>query len=139
LINGRGGDRKSNAQPEHLKSYAEEAAAAKGVGVTPGVIQNHLYKGRNIDPAVLSEITGTDLDRQVVLDELARTPREEQPARLAAIRQERAQVRPAADPPMRTRNAWRSVRKLLAAQAVGFAVISAVVGAVWWVASGFRR
>jgi ParB family transcriptional regulator, chromosome partitioning protein len=52
-------------------SYA--ARAASDLGVDERTIQRDLRRGKKIAPEVLAEVTGTDLDKGVVLDELART------------------------------------------------------------------
>lgn len=87
LVFGRGGDRKSNSQPAHLKSYSEEAASA--TGASKGAVMRDIGRGERIDPDVLKAVMGTDLDKGVVLDELARAPRAEQPTLLEEIRARR--------------------------------------------------
>lgn len=92
VVAARGGDRKSS-QVESLKSYAEEAAETLGVGLS--TIRRDIGRGQRIDPAVLADIAGTDLDKGVVLDRLAVTPREQQ---RALVEQMRSTVRLAPDP-----------------------------------------
>lgn len=91
---GRPWPKKDGSPP--APSYAEEAA--KALGVSRKTVDNLLWQGKNIDPDILSEITGSDLDRKDVLTELASTPRDEQSAKLASIRELRSAVRPAPDP-----------------------------------------
>jgi hypothetical protein len=74
--------------------YAKKAAA--DLGVSERTVRQDLARGKKIAPDVLSEVAGTDLDKGVVLDELARTPAEEQRAKLAEItlrRQEAERVK----------------------------------------------
>jgi ParB family chromosome partitioning protein len=78
------------------KVYSEEAAAS--LGVSRQSVDKHVWRGNKIAPDVLAEVSGTDLDNGRVLDELAGTPREEQHAKLALIRNARSLVKPAADP-----------------------------------------
>lgn len=56
------------------QSYAAKAAA--DIGVAARTIRRDLSRGKNIAPDVLAEVTGTSLDKGVVLDELARVPAE---------------------------------------------------------------
>lgn len=72
---------------ENISKYS--AAAALELGVDERTVRNDLRRGTKIAPEVLAEISGTDLDKGVVLDELARVPRVEQPARLDEIRARR--------------------------------------------------
>ena len=79
---------------EKSASYSEQASAS--LGVSKRAVQVDLQRGKSIAPDVLSEVAGTDLDKGVVLDELARTPAEDQRAKLAEItlrRQEAERVR----------------------------------------------
>ena len=76
--------------------YARKAAA--DLGVSPRTVRQDLLRGNNIERAVLDAVQGTDMDKGVVLDELARTPRDQQPARLEELRASRSRVSPAADP-----------------------------------------
>lgn len=96
IINGRGGDRKSNSKDGSLKSYVSEAAAATGSGYS--TVARDLARGQKIDPEILSQITGTELDKGVILDELARVPADRQSEKLAEIAARRSLVRPAPDP-----------------------------------------
>ena len=50
-------------------SYAEQAADT--LGVSRRTVARDLARGKNIDPDVLAEVSGTDLDKGVVLDQLA--------------------------------------------------------------------
>ena len=80
----RGGDRRSNDNSS-LGSYAKDTAEA--LGVHRRTVQRDLRRAKTIEPEVLDDITGTDLDKGVVLDELARAPRSQQVALLDEIRQ----------------------------------------------------
>jgi ParB-like chromosome segregation protein Spo0J len=70
-----------------LAVYADQASASLGVGKR--TVERDLARGKKIAPEVLAEVSGTDLDKGVVLDELARTPAAQQPTRLAEIRARR--------------------------------------------------
>lgn len=72
---------------DNLSKYS--AKAAVDLGVDERTVRRDLARGKKIAPEVLAEVAGTDLDKGVVLDELARVPRTEQPARLDEIRQRR--------------------------------------------------
>lgn len=85
---GRGGDRRSNDKLSVGPSYAKQAAAT--LGVDERTVQRDLQRGNNIAPDVLAQVAGTDLDKGVVLDRLARTAPANQPKVLAEIKQERA-------------------------------------------------
>lgn len=80
----KGGRPKNSEKSSELPSYAEHAAAS--LGVTDRTVRQDLARGKKIAPDVLAEVAGTDLDKGVVLDELARTPRESQAAKVAEIR-----------------------------------------------------
>lgn len=88
LVREHGGDRKSTRQNADLKSYA--SAAAETLRVHPDTVRRDLARGNNITPEVLTAVEGTDLDKGVVLDQLAATPQADQPAKLIAIRESRA-------------------------------------------------
>lgn len=79
-----------------LAVYSDQAAAS--LGVSKRTVERDLARGKNIDPAVLADVSGTDLDKGVVLDELARTPANDQRAKLQEIEQRRSVVRLAPDP-----------------------------------------
>jgi ParB-like chromosome segregation protein Spo0J len=79
---------------DKLSSYSDQAATA--LGVDKRTVQRDLARGKKITPDVLAEVAGTELDKGVVLDELARTPAEAQRAKLAEItlrRQEAERVK----------------------------------------------
>lgn len=79
---------------DKLSAYSDQAAASLGVDVR--TVRRDLARGKKIEAGVLAEVAGTDLDKGVVLDELARTPAEDQRAKLAEItlrRQEAERVR----------------------------------------------
>lgn len=90
---GRGGDQSDKLS---VRSYAKQAS--ESLGVNRRTVERDLSRGKNIAPEVLAEVAGTDLDKGVILDELARTPRDLQQAKLADIRDQRSTVRPAPDP-----------------------------------------
>jgi hypothetical protein len=77
---GRGGDR-SNGQ--NVRSYSRQAAET--LGVDERTVRRDLRRGKNIAPEVMAEVAGTAFDKGVVLDELAATPRDQQPAKLSEI------------------------------------------------------
>lgn len=81
---------------DKLSKYSERAAA--DLGVDERTVRRDLARGKKIAPEVLADVARTDLDKGVVLDELARTPREQQYDKLAEIAARRSTVRPAADP-----------------------------------------
>lgn len=83
LVTAHGGARKQNDKLSSC-SYADQAAAS--LGVDKRTVQRDLARGKKIEADVLAEVAGTDLDKGVVLDELARTPRENQAAKVAEIR-----------------------------------------------------
>lgn len=69
---------------DNLSKYSAKAAA--DLGVDERTIRRDLARGKKIDADVLAQVSGTDMDKGVVLDELARTPRENQQARLGEIK-----------------------------------------------------
>lgn len=83
LVRPHGGDRKSSRQNTDLKSYA--AQAAETLGVHPDTVRRDMKRARDITSDVLAEVTGTALDKGVVLDELARTAPADQADKLAEI------------------------------------------------------
>ena len=86
------------ANGDKLSSYSEQAAST--LGVDKRTVQRDLARGKNISPEVLAEVSGTALDKGVVLDELAKTPKDEQRAKLAEItlrRQEAERARKEAE------------------------------------------
>lgn len=80
---GQGGDRRSNDKKSLVRSYAVQASET--LGVNKRTVERDLSRGKNITPDVLAEVSGTTLDKGVVLDELARTAPDEQRAKLAEI------------------------------------------------------
>lgn len=81
LVSKGPGQPKKNS--DKLSSYSDQAAAT--LGVNKRTVERDLARGKNITPDVLAEVAGTDLDKGVVLDELARTAPDEQRAKLAEI------------------------------------------------------
>lgn len=71
------------AKSDNLSKYSTKAAT--DLGVDERTIRRDLARGKKIAPEVLAEVAGTALDKGVVLDELARTPAEDQRAKLAEI------------------------------------------------------
>lgn len=59
------------ADSAKAQSYAKQAAGS--LGVSERTVRQDLARGKKITPDVLADVTGTDLDKGVVLDELART------------------------------------------------------------------
>ena len=82
---------------DNLSPYSEQAATS--LGVDKRTVQRDLARGKKIAPEVLAEISGTALDKGVVLDQLARAPAAQQPKLLEQLRQERSRV-PLAQPPL---------------------------------------
>lgn len=78
------------------KVYSEEAASA--LGVSRQSVDKHVWRGNKIEPDVLADVAGSDLDNGRVLDELARTPADAQHDKLDEIRERRSQVKLAPDP-----------------------------------------
>lgn len=70
---------------DKLSSYSEQAAIS--LGVDKRTVQRDLARGKKIAPEVLAEVSGTSMDKGVVLDELARAPRENQQALLHEIKE----------------------------------------------------
>jgi hypothetical protein len=86
---GKGGNRQVGD-----RSYAAQAAGS--LGQSKRAVERDVARGKKIDAEVLADITGTDLDKGVVLDALAATPKDEQRAKLAEItlrRQEAERLR----------------------------------------------
>lgn len=83
LVKTTTGPNKVTDKLSATKSYAAKAAA--DLGVDERTVRRDLARGKKIAPDVLAEVAGTDLDKGVVLDELARTPAEAQRAKLAEI------------------------------------------------------
>lgn len=86
------------SKSDNLSKYSAKAAA--DLGVDERTVRRDLARGKNIAPDVLADVSGTALDKGVVLDELARAPKEEQRAKLAEItlrRQEAERARKEAE------------------------------------------
>jgi hypothetical protein len=56
---------------QHTEGFASETAAI--TGQSKRTINQKIARAEKIEPAVLEEVKGTDLDKGVVLDQLART------------------------------------------------------------------
>ena len=91
---------------------AYSAQAAQSLGVDERTVQRDLRRGKNIAPDVLAEVAGTALDKGVVLDELARTPRAEQHEKLSEIAARHMKPRSLAPDPL---NDAEATEKQLAA------------------------
>lgn len=70
-----------------LTPYAKQASET--LGVSKRTVEKDLARGKNIDPEILAEVAGSELDKGVILDELAKAPRAQQPALLDEIRARR--------------------------------------------------
>jgi hypothetical protein len=81
LVSDGPGRPKKNS--EKSSSYSQQASET--LGISKRTVEKDLARGKKIAPDVLSEVAGTDLDKGVVLDELARTPAPDQRAKLAEI------------------------------------------------------
>lgn len=57
---------------DKLSAYSSQAAAS--LGVDERTVRRDLSRGKKIDADVLAFVSGTEMDKGVVLDELARTP-----------------------------------------------------------------
>jgi hypothetical protein len=77
------GPGRKNSENSSQLAYARQAAET--LGISKRTVEKDLARGKKVAPEVLAEVTGSDLDRGVVLDELARTPRELQAAKVAEI------------------------------------------------------
>jgi ParB-like chromosome segregation protein Spo0J len=75
----------SGRNADKLSAYSKKAAA--DLGVDERTVRRDLRRGKNIDADVLAEVSGTDMDKGVVLDELASAPRENQQALLHEIKE----------------------------------------------------
>jgi ParB family chromosome partitioning protein len=73
----------NSAKSAELTSYSRKASA--DLGVSERTVRQDLARGKKIEPGVLADVAGSPLDKGVVLDELAATPREDQRAKLAEI------------------------------------------------------
>jgi|GEM_PF-2093855 len=84
--------------------YARKAAA--DLGSSERTVRKHLTRGKKIAPEIRAEIAGTDLDKGVVLDELAATPVDQQPAKLVEIQGRPAAAKPAPQQPIPDHVLW---------------------------------
>ncbi|MFZ5667941.1 MAG: ParB/RepB/Spo0J family partition protein [Pseudomonadota bacterium] len=100
---------------DNLSKYAVKAAA--DLGVDERTVRRDLRRGKNIAPEVLAEVAGTELDKGVVLDELASTPLAQQGAKLSEIasRGLRSRVKIADDPLNDAEATERQLAALMAA------------------------
>lgn len=97
LVTAHGGSRGQVAESATC-SYAKKAAA--DLNVSERTVRADLRRGKNIAPEVMAKVAGSALDKGVVLDELASTPRDQQADKLSEIasRGLRSTVRMADDP-----------------------------------------
>jgi len=65
------------------KGFASETASVSGQ--TARSVQKKIARAQKIEPKLLEEVKGTELDKGVVLDELAAAPKQDQRAKLAEI------------------------------------------------------
>lgn len=84
------GPGRKNSENSSQLAYARQASEA--LGVSKRTVEKDLARGKKIEPEVLAEVSGTSLDKGVVLDELASTPKEDQRAKLAEITLRRAEA-----------------------------------------------
>jgi len=105
----------NSAKLADLRGYSAKAAADLGIGER--TIRRDLHRGKSIAPEVMAEVAGTSLDKGYILDELARTPKAEQPAKLSEIASRGlvSRVRLADDPLNDLEAAERQLRALMAA------------------------
>ncbi len=81
LVSAGPGQPKKNS--DKLSGYSAQAAAS--LGVDERTVRRDLRRGKNIAPEIMAKVAGSRLDKGVVLDELASTPRDQQPAKLSEI------------------------------------------------------
>lgn len=89
---------KHDATAKLADAFTAETAAR--TGQSERTIQRDVQRGKNIESSILQSVVGTDLDKGVVLDELAKTPKGQQADKLAEIKrrkQDRKLVADAAD------------------------------------------
>lgn len=67
------------------RGFAAETASV--TGRSKQSINQKIARAEKIEPEVLEEVKGTDLDKGVVLDEIAKTPRDQQRAKIIEIRE----------------------------------------------------
>jgi ParB-like chromosome segregation protein Spo0J len=103
---GRGRPDKS----ANLAVYVDHASET--LGMSKRAVERELARGEKITPDVLAEVTGTALDKGVVLDELARTAPADQADKLAEIAARYKAKQPLAADPL---NDLEATEKQLAA------------------------
>ncbi|MGE0290411.1 MAG: ParB N-terminal domain-containing protein [Bradyrhizobium sp.] len=81
-----------NASAKLAPAFTADTAAK--TGQAERTVQRDATRGAKIDPDVLTKIVGTELDRGVVLDELAAAPKEQQGAALEQIKASRSAPKP---------------------------------------------
>jgi len=85
LVNATPGPSGRVSDKLSVTSYAKQASDT--LGVNRRTVERDLRRGKTIAADILADVVGTDLDKGVVLDELARTPRQEQHAKIVEIRE----------------------------------------------------
>lgn len=100
---GRGGKSDPN-----IGSFVDDTAAR--TGRSRSSISADATRGERISEDVLNSIVGTDLDKGIVLDALAATPRDQQAARVEAMRAEPTRPKPTPLPKheFETEQDWRN-------------------------------
>lgn len=84
LVNAKPGPAAGVSEKSSLTSYAKQTSEV--LGVNKRTVEKDLARGKKISAEILAEVCGTDLDKGVVLDELARTPKPDQHAKIIEIR-----------------------------------------------------
>lgn len=79
-VSSRG--RKNEGRPDGFA-----ASTAKVTGDSKTTINRKIARAEKIEPEILEQVKGTDLDKGVVLDELAKAPKEAQAAKIIEIRE----------------------------------------------------
>lgn len=111
LVQTRGGDHRSNQTAKSAVRSSYSAQASASLGVSERTVRQDLARGKKIAPEVLAEVSGTDMDKGVVLDRLAAAPISQQASVLAAMQLDRSRVK-LASPPL---NDAEAVERQLAA------------------------
>lgn len=98
LVSAGPGRPPKSEQNARIKSYSEQAASA--LGLHEATVRRDLRRGKGIENDALAIVAGTDVDNGRGLDELLRTPRDQQAdkAREMVERSCVKQLRPAPDP-----------------------------------------
>ena len=78
---------KKDAGEEIAQRFTKETA--ERTGQSERTVQVDAARGEKIDTEVLQDVQGTDLDKGVILDEIAKAPKNEQKAKVEQIKTER--------------------------------------------------